>query len=410
MLLLCAGACQAGENMVNRPPTLSGSYTAEARLGYWSGNRALDDRTHYAASTLGLRGKLAVGQSVTLKADGYLQVLSQDYFQNDPESGSLRELSVGWRGETLSVRAGRMQFAWGRADAFNPTDNLSARDYTLLMIDEADNRLGSTALAVEYEPGPWRLSAYWLSPSRRSVIPLSKPEGVDYRFDVDTSRSQFAFRLDGQRANVDGSISYYHGTDVLPDVDAITPTATGVDILLLQHMVSVFGGDVAIAAGNYIFRGELAYTRTESRGAQDLRIKKPFIYGVVGAEHALPGNGMVGVQLLLRHVRDYADPHRIADPAARFGALLGNQLERNQQGLMLRLSRNWLDGETLTTELVTVRTWPDDDFLFLPKFSYRPRDNIGLTLGANILRGPAMSFFGNLRDNSLLFFEVRLSR
>ena len=50
----------------------------------------------------------------------------------------------------LDVRAGRQIIAWGRADGVNPTDNLSGQDLTLLVPDDVDRRLGTTAVRASY--------------------------------------------------------------------------------------------------------------------------------------------------------------------------------------------------------------------------------------------------------------------
>lgn len=66
---------------------------------------------------------------------------------------NLRELyaSYNWD-QTFYLDVGRQIVVWGRADGINPTDNLSPRDYTRLVPDETDQRLGNDAIKLTYIP------------------------------------------------------------------------------------------------------------------------------------------------------------------------------------------------------------------------------------------------------------------
>ena len=68
-------------------------------------------------------------------------------------TGELREAFVDVRLGRLDLRAGRQIIAWGRADGVNPTDNLSGQDLTLLVPDDDDRRLGTTAVRASYYVG-----------------------------------------------------------------------------------------------------------------------------------------------------------------------------------------------------------------------------------------------------------------
>lgn len=98
----------------------------------------------------------------------------------------------------------------GRADGINPTDNLSPRDYTRLVPDETDQRLGNDALKLTYIPesGTNKWTALWYPRSRSDVIPLRQIAGVQY--DIDRkSRPAFAVRWDYSVDGLDVGASYF---------------------------------------------------------------------------------------------------------------------------------------------------------------------------------------------------------
>jgi hypothetical protein len=47
------------------------------------------------------------------------------------------------------LRIGEQIIAWGRADGINPTDNLTPRDFVVLLPPEEDQRFGTTAIKLD---------------------------------------------------------------------------------------------------------------------------------------------------------------------------------------------------------------------------------------------------------------------
>ena len=74
--------------------------------------------------------------------------LTGDYFETalpgNPDGRrlrvGLREAYVAYAHKGLEFRAGRQIIPWGKSDAVNPTDFLSAKDYTFLNPDEEVRR------------------------------------------------------------------------------------------------------------------------------------------------------------------------------------------------------------------------------------------------------------------------------
>ena len=84
--------------------------------------------------------------------------------------GVIREAYLDLSHGPLDLRIGKQIIAWGRADRINPTDNLTPRDYTLLVPDDDDQRLGTPAVKATSRgarPSPATSSATTTPPSRR---------------------------------------------------------------------------------------------------------------------------------------------------------------------------------------------------------------------------------------------------
>jgi hypothetical protein len=89
-------------------------------------------------------------------------------------------------------------------------------------------------------------------------------------------------------------------------------------------------------------------------------------------------------------------------------ALLSNQRDAEQLGATVRVARKWWN-ETLEAEVSGVAWFAHGDFVLRPRLRYAVNDKLRLTLGGDLYRGPADSFFGSLRDLSAAFAEVQFN-
>ena len=164
--------------------------------------------------------------------------------------------------------------------------------------------------------------------------------------------------------------------------------------------------------GPYGLRGEAAYTFTEDADGDDPGIKNPFFFLVVGADRTFLEHLNVNVQYILRVVTRYHSPFGIRDPLAREvavqAALLVNQLDHMQHSFSLRVSHRWLH-ETLEAELATIVSVDRFGWVLRPRVTYALTDRWRLTVGGDLFGGDRLSFFGNLRENSAAFVELRWS-
>lgn len=382
------------------------------RAGYWSSTRTLDDQSDLGTAAVWLRAAPRLGPSLSLFAEGWVR--SEDVFGDGEVDGLLREAYLGARHGPVDIRAGKQIIAWGRADRINPTDNLTPRDYTALVPDDEDQRFGVPAVRATFFHGGLSLTGIWLIEFESSVVPLRRPPAplrIQER-EPGGGYEQGAVRFEQTGSRVDWSLSYFDGLDTIPDLALERTGPRGPELELSSHRVRVVGADAATAIGPYGLRGEAAYTFTEDDRGDNPYIKNPFLFVVVGADRTFLEHLNVNVQYILRVVTRYQSPFGIADPLAREvavqSALLVNQLDRVQNSFSLRVSNRWLR-ETLEAELVAVVSVDRFGWVLRPRVTYAITDRWRITVGGDLFGGERLSFFGNLRDNSTAFAEVRWS-
>jgi predicted porin len=282
----------------------------------------------------------------------------------------------------------------------NPTDNLSGQDLTLLVPDDADRRLGATAVRASYLIGGVSVGGVWLPEFRGHEFALpAPPPGVVFARESDQwPGDQWALRVEQTGGTVDWSASYFDGKDLAPDL--------GVDvsagILLSHHRVRVIGGDMTANLGRFGLRAEAAYVDTEDTQGRDPFTKNPFVFVVAGADRTFGGQLNLNVQYLYRQVR-----HR-SGRSDSVQDVLNSQTQAVQHGVSFRIAHKWLH-DTLEAECAAVAYAGPQGGALRPKLVYAVTDSWKVLAGAEILSGQYTSLFGLMQRNSAGFGELRWS-
>ena len=363
--------------------------TGSLRGGYWSSNRLFDDRSHLGAASTWLRMDKRFGDGFGVYAEAYGG--REDLRSDGDDVARVREAYLDGRVGAVDFRLGKQIIAWGRTDRLNPTDNLTPRDARLLAADIDEDRFGSLAAKTA-----WNLAAHtsltgvWLPEFRPNRIYL-RPGLSEV---IPNSSRNWALKLDQSGKAIDWSVSYYDGHDLSGDLAA--------DRVIRHYRTRVIGADMATTRGAWRFALESSYTRTEDPDGTIAYLKNPFVYTVLGIERDFGNNTSGIVQLFNRRVMHYQTP----SAAEQQHAILTSQLDREQNGMSVRIAKKWLN-ETLETELSGVTLFERHGYLIRPRLVYAWSDQLKLLAGYEYFDGSSNTLYGLLRRNRLLFTELR---
>ena len=383
--------------------------SGSARGSYWSSSMSLDGRNDLTGGALWLKAEPKLNGNASVIVEGWVR--NDDTLHGGGSQGKLREsylnLSIG----DVDFRIGKQIIVWGRADKLNPTDNLTPRDYTLLVPEDDDQRIGAYAAKATYNFTDWSLTGIWLPEFRQNIVPLPHQAGVSFSENIPQGQGG-GIKVEQAGKTIDWSLSYFDGIDMNADLSFGSVNGNGLNLQMDHHRIRVLGADAATVVGKYGLRAEVAYTRTEDADGTNTFVKNPFIYLVAGGDRTFFEYLNVNLQYYARQVSNYQSPEVEPNPQLRAVAIqeavISNQFDRFQNGISLRISNKWMN-ETLEGEVAGITSFTRQEYVVRPKLVYSFSDLWKGTLGANLFRGDGNTFYGRLRDNSNIFTEIRYS-
>ena len=379
------------------------------RSDYYSASKRLDGQKSLPGITFQPKALPKFGSWGDAKIEG--RITDDNLRRDNRFQGRLLEGYANFYLGSMDLRVGKQNIVWGRADALNPTDVLTPKDFTLLSArDEEERRIGTAALKANYYRGDYTLSLIWLPIFNPSTIPLTAPPGFriteDKRSQGRWTEHGFAAKLDHTGGDFDWSLSYYYGLDVIPTGRSVTPTLAN----LTHNRIHMVGADFAKNLGRFGVRGEAAYVRTQDPGGSDIVVKNPYVYYVLGVDHDVTEDLNINLQAYQRFIINYQDMFQIQNPAVRNVAVLNvifhQQMDRIQEGLSGRIKAQWWN-DTLEAELLGVWNANRSDFFLRPSVSYAFTDRWKGFMGWDIFNGRKESLNGFLQNNSSFFTELR---
>lgn len=381
-------------------------FNAALSVGAWSGNRVLDERHGVLARALAASASASLSDQVRLKVDGTVYRFPQE--RGDATRTALREAFVQWEGEETQVRLGHQIVAWGRADRINPTDNVSARDYTSPLPVDETQRIGAPTLSMIRELGEIGRLSLLVKRFRPSKGPSDNSE-VALPLRPLHDETEYAVKFDRTGDAVDWSVSYFDGVEKQRSLTLRrAPDGRLLGVSRGYAPLRAVGVDGAATVGAWGLRGELARLRFRDTryGTFDGRLSH--WYGIVGIETNLPGAATASVQYFFRRF-DEAPVLASLAPAEqalrRRLRIANNQFHRYQDGFTVRYGqRLWND--RVDYELVGMVNLREHDYAFRPRATLRYSDHVKFAAGADVFRGKEDSFFGSIRKNTVGFVEV----
>ncbi|HVV50654.1 MAG TPA: DUF1302 family protein, partial [Polyangia bacterium] len=372
--------------------------------------------------------------------DGFAEARLRYGLQGDGTQGTvvdLREAYVNAYLGPIDLRLGQQIIVWGRADALNPTNNLTPVDFRIRSPLEDDLRLGNAGARAFLHLAPsLRLEGVWMPIYLPTELPaVALPQYVSYGAptfpSVNLKNGTEGVRLHLERAAFDMSVSYVHGFAPLPGLtmSQLTLTAdpnTGaadpnnppsIVISRTAYQQQVLGGDFSTTLGEFgTLRGEVAYRRPyDWDGPADHHVAYPDLQYVVGADHAF-GPLSVIAQYMGRYVFDWQQQSgpsmttlnpavlpTISDTTlvtsfvnavlAKDNQILFSQTARVQHLGTLRFE--WLAlHETLSISSLCLFNFTTHEWLVTPRIAYRLSDAMTAYVGAQVFHGPPDTLFG----------------
>jgi hypothetical protein len=332
----------------------------------------------------------------------------------------VREATFSARRGPLEVTLGKQIYAWGTADAFNPTDNLNPYDYLDILDNEklgvwsasARLSLGRSSLVFAVVPffTPSRLPlprSRWTPPVPTGFVAVADDP---VQPDQDIGATQYAARLRTTVAGWDVSVSYYDGFDhTLSFRQSAFQVAPGVFIPRLTPVysrVKVPGLDFSTTFGKLEVHGEGAFRLIESNG-RDHRFQ-----GIAGVNYTQDVglrwlDQMIfvveyGRETVLRRIRHSGVIEKDKSPLV--GDLLANSGFRD--AIVGRIQAKLTEDTSLKLSgIADLAVTPSYYVQF--KGNHRITDAVHVEAGLDFLTGKPDTFWGRWRNNDRFFLVLR---
>ncbi len=340
---------------------------------------------------------------------------------------SVREGFGAYAHQGWELRVGRQIIPWGKSDVVNPTDFLTAKDYTFLNPDDEVRRTGATSFLVGFTPlagnSSHTVTAVWTPVAPQSellIAPSAIPAGVTVAAAQASARtvvnSEVALKVAYLGSGWDASVSAFRGFSHMPEFDITALSLAGTTLTPVFRRVRAVGADGSLSSGDWVLRLETSYSWLE-RGAAGIPTSQPDHWDtVVGAERPFWDDFRMQLQFLYRfnpsHVpADQATGSSVLETQARRGVAASNALilgyqDRSRPGYSLRLSYAKEDSG-VEAELFSLGNFIGGDYLLRPKLSYRFTDSLRGTVGTDHYGGPDDRPLGSLKFYNSVFVEAK---
>lgn len=302
--------------------------------------------------------------------------------------------------ENLDVKIGKQRIVWGTADLLNPTDNLNPDDLTDMLNFGA--KIPSWALKAGYYLGDNTITGIWIpffEPALFSrggtVSSFGRLPGRVEEPVKSLKNGMFGLKFSGAAFNIDYSMSYFKGFDAVPMPVRIDPL---VGMVMGFPEIQVLGFDLAGEFRSVGFWGEMALFFPEEIkiGLTVFLSDQPYLKYTIGL--------------------DYTFKNRVYLEAQYVHGFLTERGRGNLSSfIMVALERKFLNDD-LTLSMsggMSVKSWDkiNDTFgtLFSEEISYRPYDNLELSLSLYLFGGKSETLLGNMKDLDQIVFEIKRS-
>lgn len=381
------------------------------RVDYFTSSKALDS----ASGLLGATFQSKVLPNLTDNIDGKIELRATNSAVDGGGDSKARFLEAYLAVDfgKADLYLGKQIVAWGRADGINPTDNLTPRDYTVLLPFEEDQRFGTTAARLDvYSSDEHTVTVFATPFFEPSEVPLPTAGRTVIEIEPANtlSNTEIGLKLNKVGEGFDWSASYFRGFSLFPSARFIDSSVGEPALELHYDRVTVLGADVAHNYGRFGFRAEIAYVDTTDAVGIDPSVRNSYLYWIAGVDRTFYENLNVNLQFFQRRIRHHHDPETIGDPLERTTALVNavfdGQRDRLSDGISFRVSNQWFNN-TLEAEIFAVVNFTRSNSFWRPLVTYAFDDHWSATIGAELYRGADDTPYGSLKRNRTAFVELR---
>lgn len=358
-------------------------------------------------------------ESASLKAD--IRLRKGVNFNESYQQIQVKELYAGYKSRQFDVLLGDQIVNWGRADGFNPTDNLNSKDYFFFSSDPDDQLQSNFMLRMKYRIIPEievdlvGIPYYAMSNYRYDLFDLGDQVffGKDILPSGKLKNGTMAARINFDFPGAGWAFSWFRGYDPyhgfsVQDIDwsSGTPAITNIS---KAYRKTTIGADFSIPAGDIIIRGEAAYDITENPENQ-MYIPLSDISYVGGIEFNI-ANITTIFQYIGKYTPDFTElPEPVLsnpiDPTAQFqyanemiayenrmfNRKIFNQQEKTNHAFSLTLSRSF-NYDIWNASCTGYYNITSGEWLVRPKLTWKVSDALSVAIGGNYMEGKDKTLF-----------------
>ena len=332
------------------------------RAGIFGGEKEI--RNYYGEGALKLEVPIGISASafseVRYRADG-----------NNNHKFDIREAYVNLNLGKFDFRVGEQIVLWGRADGFNPTNNVTPQDFCVFSPEEDDKRLGNFVVKGVFNPYPFRIEVDWIPVYKSSLFPfIGKPMGDG----IVWNNEKRPYRWKNQSFGV--------------KIDLEKPSL-----------------------GNYGLRGEFACSLPDKGNNPIYSVPNKQMEYTIGIDRSLDNFSLI-VQYIGKYIPDLETAIKgnpIVQKLNSLNRIVFTQHERWNHSVSVRPALSLLH-ETLNLELLGLCQFSTKEYFFQPKIRYAIADAVTLTVGGQLFYGPDDRLFGILeKTKNSVFTELKVS-
>lgn len=371
-----------------------------------------------ACGEIGLKMRARKGS----RGDGFAEVR----FRRGSEFGetisefNVREAYVSLYLGNLDVRLGHQIVVWGRADGFNPTNNMTPQNMLARSTDEDDRREGNFLMRAFCSLNPIRFEVIWVPQYTPSVLPIGLFPFPDYVVlgdavipDANLENGSIALKANLEASKLEGSVSYFRGYMPMPgialsSIDELDGGGLLLTVSPKPYQMQVAGADFSTTWGSFGLRGEAACRAPVEDYKEVVEIPNPDVQWVFGVDKSR-GDLSVIVQYIGRYVLNFEPLPVPADELTLKNRMIASQMDEISHAVFTRPALA-MNHETVTLECLAYYSMTTEEILLRPSLTIDLADALGLKLGAEWYSGPENTLFGSIEEPlSSLFVELKSS-